>query len=80
MFSRDYPISLFQALISFTGSKIQKIECDNNFPKICKFEFHQKNAKTRVLRILITIALILETLQQLIIKTRGFWAPERKNP
>ena len=65
--SRDYPVSLFQDLNSFTGSKIHKLGYIRKFEK--KIKFDQKIAKTGVIKILITIPFTLETMQQFIKKT-----------
>ena len=67
--SRDYPVSIFQALKSFTGSQRSiNLEHNNNFPKFCQKKFSQKIAKAGVIKIWITIPLTVEIMRQLIIK------------
>ena len=69
--SRYYPVCLFPALNSFTGSKRSiHLEHDNKFSKNFQIKNYQKISKTRVNKIMITIPLSLETKQQLSIKPR----------
>ena len=69
--SRDHLVCLFQALNSFNGSlRSIHLEHDNNFSKNFQIKIYQKISKTRVIKIMKTIPLILATKQQLSIKPR----------
>ena len=58
MVSRDKPVSLFQALSSFTGSSRSiNRENDNKFQKMKKIKLYQNSAKILGIKKLITIPL-----------------------